>query len=170
MENIKQMSMLEVAIKLMNDKRTEQPIDKIIKETLEMKGLDDPEGDLAAQLYIDITSSSCFVYMGEGAWDLKSRQSLDQWDKDGSSYSDYTEEETNEFDLNQVEIENEDTDYEDSEDNYDEDNEYDNQDEDDNYDDSEYSDDDYDDDDDEGRYIDEDSYNDIMDDYEDMYD
>ena len=62
MENIQQMSMLEVAVKLMNDKKTKQPISKIIKEVLEMKGIDDPEGDYASQLYLDITTSSLFVY------------------------------------------------------------------------------------------------------------
>lgn len=87
MENIQQMSMLEVAVKLMNDKKSKQPISKIIKETLEMKGIDDEDGSHAAQLYIDITTSSLFVYMGDEEWDLKSRQSLDEWDKDGSAFN-----------------------------------------------------------------------------------
>ena len=75
MENIQQMSMLEVAVKLMNDKKTQQPISKIIKEVLEMKGIDDPNGDYASQLYLDITTSSLFVYMGDDEWNLKSRES-----------------------------------------------------------------------------------------------
>lgn len=170
MENIKQMSMLEVAIKLMNDKRSEQPINKIIKETLEMKGLDDPEGDLAAQLYIDITSSSCFVYMGEGAWDLKSRQSLEQWDKDGSAYAGEVEDTEPEDTLTPTsmqdyEIEPEASSYQ----SYDDENISNSQDDDDDDDDGRYyiDEDNYDDDE---MYMDEDSYNDIMDDYEDMYD
>ena len=170
MENIKQMSMLEVAIKLMNDKRSEQPIDKIIKETLEMKGLDDPEGDLAAQLYIDITSSSCFVYMGDGAWDLKSRRSLEEWDRDGSAFAGEVEESSEENNIEPTsmqdyEIEPEGPSYQ----SYDDDNSDNSQDDDDDDDGRYYIDEDNYDDDDE-MYMDEDSYNDIMDDYEDMYD
>lgn len=171
MENIQQMSMLEVAVKLMNDKKTKQPISKIIEETLEMKGLDDEDGSYAAQLYIDITTSSLFVYMGDEEWDLKSRQSLDEWDKDGSAFNTGEEEDDEEesaddfysLDDNDDDDENEEGE---SVDEYD----------------PEVDEDDYDeierdelvtetyDEDDETKYMDEDSYNDIMDDYEDMYD
>lgn len=179
MENIQQMSMLEVAVKLMNDKKSKQPISKIIKETLEMKGIDDEDGSHAAQLYIDITTSSLFVYMGDEEWDLKSRQSLDEWDKDGSAFNtgiveedDEDEESADDFysldDNADDEDENETTD------------DYDSESDEDDYDDEDEEDDDeiepdelvtetYDED-DETKYMDEDSYNDIMDDYEDMYD
>ena len=56
MENISQMSLLEVAIYLMEQKRTVQNIYSLIKEVLEMKGLDDEDKSLATELYIDITS------------------------------------------------------------------------------------------------------------------
>ena len=59
----------------------------IIQEVLELKGLDDPNGVLAAQLYIDITTSSSFVYCGEERWDLKTRQSLELFDRDGSYFN-----------------------------------------------------------------------------------
>lgn len=169
MENIKQMSMLEVAIKLMNEKRSEQPIDKIIRETLEMKGLDDPEGDLAAQLYIDITSSSCFVYMGEGNWDLKSRQSLEQWDKNGAAYAGEFVEDSNNDDTTTLDN-SENDEIESQSDQEENDEEISSVNSDDDDDDGEYyiDEDNYDDYDD--MYMDEDSYNDIMDDYEDMYD
>ena len=68
--NTEQLSMLEVAIELMNQKKTPQPIISFINEVLEIKGIDDPEGFLATQLYIDITTSSNFVFCGEGKWDL----------------------------------------------------------------------------------------------------
>ena len=177
MENIQQMSMLEVAVKLMNDKKSKQPISKIIKETLEMKGIDDEDGSHAAQLYIDITTSSLFVYMGDEEWDLKSRQSLDEWDKDGSAFNtgeieEDDEEEESADDFYSLDDNNEGEDSENSDD-------YDPE-----ADEDDYSDDDEDEDeiepdelvtetydeDDETKYMDEDSYNDIMDDYEDMYD
>ena len=85
--NTEQMSMVEVAIELMKQKRTPQPILTLINEVLEMKGFDDSNGALATQLYLDITTSSDFVFCGEGKWDLKSRQSLDQYDLDGSAFN-----------------------------------------------------------------------------------
>lgn len=174
MENIQQMSMLEVAIKLMNDKRSKQPISKIIKETLEMKGIDDPEGEHAAQLYIDITTSSKFVYMGNEEWDLKSRQSLDEWDKDGSAFNtDEPEEDDDEnisvddYSIDDEEEEVEEDDEEEtaidvSDDEAEEDDE-------DEVEPDEIVTETYDEE-DESKFMDEDSYNDIMDDYEDMYD
>ena len=87
MENISQMSLIEVAIKLMESKSTPQNIYNLINEVLDMKGLDDETGELKAQLYTDITTSSKFVYMGDDNWDLKIRQSLDEFDKDGAAFN-----------------------------------------------------------------------------------
>lgn len=184
MENISQMSLLEVAIYLMEQKKTKQSIRALIKETLEMKGLDDVDGSLATQLYIDITTSSKFVYMGNEEWDLKIRQSLDEYDKDGSAFNVKGDEE--EFDDDLVE------DLEDDEESDEDDDESDDEESDDESEDNEYEDDDEfdededdeesDEDDDDAiidgdeieRYsedddFDEDKYNDLMDDYEDIY-
>lgn len=166
--NTEQLSMLEVALELLGQKKTAQPITTLIQEVLELKGLDDPNGMYATQLYIDITTSSAFVYCGEGKWDLKERVSIEEFDRDGSSfntgveYEDETDTEDEEINLDDYNI--------------DEDDEY-SSDDDDEYDDDEYYD-DYDlpldeidpnEDDDEVSYLDEQEYNDIMDDYEDMY-
>ncbi len=178
MENISQMSMLEVAVMLMEQKRTAQPVKKIIKEVLEVKGTDDLDGTIATQLYIDITTSSKFVYMGNEEWDLKNRQSLDEWDKDGSAFNtkedldeeevaavipvdsfdddlDSDEEEIDEEEV-EVSIDEEEIDEEDAEDEEEIDEEET----------VEYVEEDIIDDD----YMDEDKYNDYMDNYEDMYD
>ncbi|MDE6013867.1 MAG: DNA-directed RNA polymerase subunit delta [Anaeroplasmataceae bacterium] len=183
MENISQMSLLEVAIYLMEQKKTKQSIRALIKETLEMKGIDDVDGSLATQLYIDITTSSKFVYMGNEEWDLKIRQSLDEYDKDGSAFNTKGDE-YEEDDLSD-DIEDEDEyDEDEDDDEYDEDSDEDE--EDDEYDedsDEDEEDDEYDEDSDEldsiidgdetERYseddFDEDKYNDLMDDYEDIY-
>lgn len=182
MENISQMSLLEVAIILMEQKRAPQAIRSLIKEVFEMKGIEDNDSSLAAQLYIDITTSSKFVYMGNEEWDLKSRQSLDEYDKDGSAFNAKgadLEEEVVEPELDDLE----DEDFDDEDDVLpvyldEEDLEDDEEDEDD--DDLEEDielEDDLDsliDDDLVERYIEtddfnEDKYNDLMDDYEDMY-
>lgn len=169
MENISQMSMIEVACMLMEKKRTCQPIRKLIKEVLEMKGADDTNGELAAKLYIDITTSSKFVYMGNEEWDLKDRQSLDEWDKDGAAFNskdDYIEEEddiddgitADDYILEEVEEDEEEEEEEELVIVDDEEEE-------------EvllYSEDD--DDEDDIDYMDEDTYNEYMDDFEGMYD
>lgn len=166
--NISQASLLEVAIMLMKQKHTKQNIKKLISEVLEMKGLDDEDKTLATQLYVDITTSSKFVYMGNEEWDLKDRQPLDQWDKDGSAFN--TKEEIVEEDV-EDDFDFDDEDFEDEDEL-----------EDDELDEDElediYIDDDLDlETDDSGetleRYteddFDEDKYNNLMDDFEDMY-
>ena len=181
MENVSQMSLLEVAIYLMEQKKAQQNIRALIREVLEIKGLDDADGKLATQLYIDITTSSKFVYMGNEEWDLKCRQSLDEYDKDGSAFNvkgaDLDDEPLeDEEDIEEESLDDDEDEYdEDEEDDEDEyDDEYEDEDED-----SEYED-EYDEDEDaiiDGelteRYseddFNEDKYNDLMDDYEDMY-
>ena len=151
MENISQMSLLEIAVALMEQKRGQQNIRALIKEVFEIKGIDDEDGSITTQLYIDITTSSKFVYMGNDEWDLKSRQSLEQYDKDGSAFNTYVEEEEEIDELDEDDLED---DLEEESDLEEED--------------------DFDDDEDLERYtedddFDEDKYNDLMDDFEDMY-
>ncbi len=179
MENISQMSLLEIAVKLMEQKGTVENIYKLIEEVLELKGLTDETGALATKLYVDITTSSKFVYMGDGLWDLKSRQPLEQFEKDGSAFYSKADEDEEEIiedyedeDIDDEDLEDEDEDLEDEdEDTDDEDTDDEDLDEDseDFDDDLEYEDseDDLDDSDDS---FDEDKYTEYMDDYEDMYD
>ena len=164
--NTEQLSMLEVAVELLNQKKTPQLITTLIQEVLELKGLDDPNGVLATQLYIDITTSSSFVFCGEGKWDLKTRQSLEMFDRDGSFFNtgEEYEEEEEEIALDDYNIDEDDESMDDDEDeDEDEDDDY--------YDDYDLSLDEIDpnEDDDEVSYLDEQEYNDIMDDYESMY-
>lgn len=180
MENYSELSLLEVAVKILEEKNSPINIHELIEAVLSAKGLEDDENKtLTTKLYVDITTSSKFVYMGEENWDLKINQSLDEFDKDGSDFNtkeDYIEEsEEEEFeeddlddDLDDEEDEDEDEDRDDDEDDEDRD-----EDEEDDLDDEE---DDLDDDlDDEEDDLDEDDdfkedkYNKYMDDYEDMY-
>ena len=96
MEN--QMSLIEIALEIMESSKEPLNIYTLIKETLNRKGVSDEDGTLAAKLYTDITISSKFVYMGDDLWDLKSRQSLDMFDKDGSSFINPDEEYTDKDD------------------------------------------------------------------------
>ena len=170
MENISQMSLLEVALKIMEEKGGVVNIYNLIEEVLAFKGLEDPDNTLATQLYVDITTSSKFVYMGEDNWDLKSRQSLDQFDKDGASFNPKDglveeEAETDEDDLDEEDETDEEDEDEDEKDESDEDEESEEEEE---YFEDEES---YDEEDeaDEDDSIDEKKYNEYMDDYEDLY-
>ena len=178
MENISQMSLLEIAVALMEQKRGQQNIRSLIKEVFEIKGIDDEDGSITTQLYIDITTSSKFVYMGNDEWDLKSRQSLDQYDKDGSAFNTYVEEEEEIDELDEDDLEEDLEEESDDEDDFEDDEDEDMYISDDDFDEDDISDlddeDDFDDDEDLERYsedddFDEDKYNDLMDDFEDMY-
>lgn len=171
-----QMSLIEIALEIMNEHEGAINIYTLIEETLAKKGVSDEDGTLAAKLYTDITVSSKFVFLGDDNWDLKSRQSLDVFDKDGSSFnskedyeSDEDEEEEND-DLGFDEDEDEDEDDEDDEDNDEDEDDLNFEDEDEDH---EEDDVDYEDDDSDDSYDDvdpdEEKYNKIMDEYEDMY-
>ena len=179
MEN--QKSLIEIALEIMEKSNAPLNIYTLLKETLAEKGLDDPDGSLAAKLYTDISISSKFVYMGEDNWDLKSRQSLDQFDKDGSSFISKDEEYQDEDDSEDEDLYDDEDEKDEDEDDEDSEKEYDDEDEesDDHYEDEESEEDDnYEDEDnydeesdesEEDNYDDEDKYNQIMDDYEDLY-
>lgn len=174
MENISQMSLLEVALKIMEEKGGVVNIYDLIAEVLAAKGIADEDNTFATQLYVDITTSSKFVYMGEDNWDLKSRQSLDQFDKDGAFFNpkgsegDFEEDEDEDLDEDEdednLDDDDDDEDREDDEDEDDEDREDD--DEESMYEDEVDEDEESEDDD---NSIDEDKYNEYMDDYEDLY-
>ena len=185
MENTEQMSLLEIAVSLVKEKGLYN-IKELIKDTLAAKGISEDNTDAAVQLYVDMTASSKFVYMGDDMWDLKAHQPLEAFDKDGSSFISKEEEYVPEAGEEEEDIFEEDTELSDEDDEDSKDDAYidevldeDDEDDDKKSDDGDlesedverYSEDDYNEDDysDEDEFN-EDKYNDLMDDYEDMYD
>lgn len=172
-------SMLEIAIEIMQKSKEPKNIYKLIDEVMEAAGCGD-DANIKAQLYIDITTSAEFVYCSEedDLWDLKNRQSLDLWDKSfygkdaESDEADEDEEDNISMeDYNYVEeSRDEDEDEDSDEDEEDEDmpEEYDI---DEDADEDEEDEDSWDDEDDENSWDEdeEEKYNDMMDDYEDLY-
>lgn len=173
-------SMLEVATEIMASSNEPKNIYKLIDEVMEQLGLGD-DANLKAQLYIDITTSADFVFCGgeDSLWDLKTRQSLDVWDKkfyetdieDDVVDDDEEDEDLSLEDYNYVEDEDEESDEESDEDeDEDEDSTYEIDESlgDEDEEDEENS---WDDEDEENSWDDEDEekYNDMMDDYEDLY-
>ena len=168
-------SMLEVAIEVMNASSEPKNIYKLIDEVMETLGIGD-DTNARAQLYIDITTCADFVFLGgeDDLWDLKTRQPLEAWDKsfyENDSADDEIDDEDNisveEF--NYVEDEDEE---ESDEDSYDEDEDEEEStyeiDEDADEDEEEDS---WDDEEDSNSWDEdeEEKYNDMMDDYEDLY-
>jgi DNA-directed RNA polymerase delta subunit len=143
-----------------------------LDKVLTLKGIDVNDIEARSTLYIDICASSKFVYLESGKWDLKTRHSLEEYDKDGSKL--YTQEELDEIEED-LDEDDDDEDLDDEEDDDEDDEDLDeDDDEDDNYGEDSYSDssedDDYIDDDSDYIDLDEKKYNDIMDEYEDKYD
>lgn len=172
MPNYQELSMLDTAISILENNNGKMNIHDLTQKTLEAKGIEDKDNEYKTQLYLDITTSARFVYMGEEEWDLKDRQPLAMYDKDGSEFNtaedlDLDKEEDNILTFDDDEEKEEDEDYDDYEDEDEDDEEEDEDDDlerDDNGDILErYHEDDSDD-------FDEDKYNDYMDDFEDMYD
>lgn len=178
MENYSELSLLEVAVKIIEEKGTPINIYELIEEVLNRKGLtDDEKKTLTSKLYVDITTSSKFVFMGEDNWDLKINQSLDQFDKDGSAFNpkgvdleDDEDEDEDDFDEDEDNLDDEDEDEDEDEDSdEDEDEDSDEDEDEDDLDDEDEDDLDDDDDLDSDDDFKEDKYNKYMDDYEDMY-
>lgn len=179
-DKLKSLAMLDIAEALLKEKETPMTIQQLIQSVAEIKEISMDDIDKLTQLYMDITQSAKFVYCGDDQWDLKERN-LELWDKDGFAFVQAEEvEEDAEEDLDFTEYTLEEEEEEEVE--ADEDEEVEEVDEeikeekeyieidlpikstdDDDVDDDvevEFDDEDY----------DEDDYNEIMDDYEDMYD
>ena len=170
MDNISKLSPLEVAVVLLKEAKAPKNINELLDEVIQVKGIDKDDSQARAKLYSDIISSSQFVFLGENElWDLKLNHPLEEFDRDGASFTPKDEiYEEEDLDLDdEEELEDEDLDDEDEdEDEESEDEDLEEELEEDEYDDETYEDDDTVDDDD----FEEDKYNEIMDDYEDMYD
>ena len=169
MDNISKLSPLEVAVLLLKEAKAPKNINELLDAVIEAKGIDKDDTAARAKLYSDITASSQFVFLGEDElWDLKINHSLEEFDRDGASFTPkdeiYEGEVEDVLDLDEDEDEEEiDEDEVDDED----EEEVEDEEEIDEFDDEEsYEDDETIDDDD----FEEDKYNEIMDDYEDMYD
>ena len=45
--------------------------------------------EIISQVYADFITSAKFIYVGDDEWDIKGRQTIDLWDKDGAYYDEY---------------------------------------------------------------------------------
>ncbi|BCR36851.1 DNA-directed RNA polymerase subunit delta [Mariniplasma anaerobium] len=84
-DNYKTMAMIDVAEQLIRDHKGPMAIQELVKQIREIKEMSADDIDRLTQLYMDITTSAKFVYCGEDKWDLKERN-LELWDKDGYAF------------------------------------------------------------------------------------
>ena len=87
------LSLVEIAYKLLSKKRKPQLLEDIIKDVMSTKGYKVKDAkDVAPQFILDFQSCGDFIYCGDGRWDLKERQPTSVLDKDGSDYDYYDDE------------------------------------------------------------------------------
>jgi DNA-directed RNA polymerase subunit delta len=179
-DKLKTLAMLDVAEVLLKESGKPLPIQDIMRSVAETKEIPLDDIDRLTQLYMDITQSAKFVYCGDDQWDLKERN-LELWDKDGYAFvhaEDIEEDTEEDLDFTEFVLEEEEAEVEAEEDEDEVAEDLDEEikeekayidvelpvkstdDEDLDEPEIEFDDDDY----------DEDEYNDIMDDFEDMYD
>lgn len=177
-----QMSLLEAAEQILLQSTEPMAFLELFLEVCKVKGISEEErNEIISQVYADFVTSAKFVYVGDDQWDLKSRQSIDLWDKDGAFYQEYPdyeediedEEEDEEDDFEEDDLDDEEEDEED-EDELEEDEFEDEYEDDLDYDDFDDEEEDFIEDEDdiviEEEDFDDEKYNEYMDDYEKMYD
>ncbi|MBU1093868.1 MAG: DNA-directed RNA polymerase subunit delta [Firmicutes bacterium] len=84
-EKLKTLAMIDVAEALIKGQPTPMTIQQLIQGVAEIKSISLDDIDKLTQLYMDITQSAKFVYCGDDQWDLKERN-LELWDKDGFAF------------------------------------------------------------------------------------
>jgi DNA-directed RNA polymerase subunit delta len=106
MTDLKQLSFMEAAEVILRANKEPMSFYELFTKICELKGVfDDARAELIAQFYADFIISAKFVYMGDDLWDLKSRQSIDLWDKDGAYYREFPDDDEEELELEEEEEE-----------------------------------------------------------------
>ena len=86
----KNLSMMELAYIILKENKVSMTFVDLFSAIAEVKDLsDDEKKEFASQVYADFVSSGKFIYIGDDAWDIKGRQAIDLWDKDGAYYDEY---------------------------------------------------------------------------------
>lgn len=97
MNNNKNNSLLEIAIKEMENKKKPKTLDEIINDVFQIKGIKEKD-EYLSQFVMDFMLSGAFICCGEDKrgkklWDLKERQPSSILDKDGTYYDELYDDE-----------------------------------------------------------------------------
>ncbi|MCK5731826.1 MAG: DNA-directed RNA polymerase subunit delta [Tenericutes bacterium] len=101
MTDRKNMSLMELANQVLLNNGKAMTFTELYDIICAEKALsDDEKASIISQVYADFITSAKFIYVGEDEWDIKGRQTIDLWDKDGAYYDEYPdyEEELSLFD------------------------------------------------------------------------
>jgi len=79
------LSMLELAELYMREKNENTPLQHIINHVFEVKGFKLNDFQKLNAFYLDLTHSAKFVFCGDNLWNLK-ENNLELWDKEGFAY------------------------------------------------------------------------------------
>ncbi len=128
MTDRKLMSIMELANDILLKNNKSMTFADIYDAICEIKNISDEEkASMISQVYADFISSAKFIYVGDDEWDIKGRQAIELWDKDGAYYDEYPdfEEELSQFEDSDEDFDfDEDYEDEDEEDEDEEDNAY----------------------------------------------
>ncbi len=90
MTNRKNMSIMELAYQiLLEEERAMSFIELYDKICKEKEISEEDKAENISQIYSDFITSAKFIYVGDDEWDIKGRQAIDLWDKDGAYYDEY---------------------------------------------------------------------------------
>lgn len=98
MEN-EERSYITTAEEILRDNKEPMDFYDLFDHVLKTKDEDAADKvDELNEFYTQIVNSAKFVYTGSNTWDLKARQKVDLWTKDGSFYNEYKEVQNEELD------------------------------------------------------------------------
>ncbi len=101
MTDRKNMSIMELAHQMLSENGKAMSFIELYDNVCAEKGIAEEEkAENISQVYSDFITSAKFIYVGDDEWDIKGRQTIDLWDKDGAYYDEYPdyEEELSLFD------------------------------------------------------------------------
>ena len=101
MTDRKYMSIMELAYQVLFDNGKAMTFTELYDTICKEKEItDEDKAKMISQVYADFITSAKFIYVGDDEWDVKGRQTIDLWDKDGAYYDEYPdyEEELSLFD------------------------------------------------------------------------
>lgn len=84
-QKLESLAMVDIAEHLLKEEKGPMTIASIFQRVSEIKAFEMTDIDLLTQLYMDMTQSAKFVYCGDDMWDLKAFN-LELWDEDGSRF------------------------------------------------------------------------------------
>lgn len=94
-KDLKTLAMVDIAYELIKQSNKPMKIHELFETIAEIKEISLDDVEKLTQLYMNITQSGKFVYCGNDRWDLK-EGNLEIWDTDGSQFIETLEDEEEE--------------------------------------------------------------------------